>query len=124
MNVETAVIALAALSHATRLSVFRLLVEAGPDGLAAGDISERMELAPSSLSFHLKALSHARLIVSRQQSRFVIYAANFDAMGELITFLTDNCCGGEPCLPVPAANRAGPAGEAADAPMASRLPEG
>ncbi len=94
-----AVTALAALAHESRLAVFRLLVEAGPDGLSAGRIGEALRTPPSSLSFHLKGLSHAGLVRSRQRGRFVIYAANFDAMNDLVAFLTENCCGGESCAP-------------------------
>lgn len=97
MENKTAVTALAALAQDSRLAIFRLLVQAGPAGLAAGRISEALGIAPSSLSFHLKELSHANLIVARQESRFVIYAANFAAMDALLGFLTENCCGGAPC---------------------------
>lgn len=99
MKTKAAVTALSALAHAARLDVFRMLVEAGPEGLPAGVIGERLGMAPSSLSFHLKELSHAGLAHSEQQGRFVIYAANFEAMNALVAFLTDNCCGGEPCAP-------------------------
>jgi arsenate reductase len=99
MEMKPAVTALAALAHESRLSVFRLLVEAGPEGLAAGQISDRLGVPPSSLSFHLKELSYAGLVTSRQQGRFVIYAANFIAMNDLLAFLTENCCGGESCAP-------------------------
>lgn len=92
METNNAVTALAALAHDSRLSVFRLLVEAGPEGLPAGEISSRIGLAASSLSFHLKELSHAGLIRSRQAGRYVIYSANFGAMNALVGFLTENCC--------------------------------
>jgi len=97
MENETAVTALSALAHDSRLSVFRLLVEAGPDGMSAGDIGGRLGLPASSLSFHLKELSHAGLVRSEQRSRFVIYSADFNAMNALVAFLTENCCGGESC---------------------------
>ena len=97
METSYAVTALAALAQASRLAVFRLLVEAGPEGLPAGRIGERLGVPPSSLSFHLKELSHAGLIRSDQQGRYVIYSANFDAMNDLVAFLTENCCGGESC---------------------------
>jgi ArsR family transcriptional regulator len=97
MEANAAVTALAALAHPSRLSVFRLLVEAGPEGLPAGQISDRLGMPPSSLSFHLKELNHAGLVTSRQQGRFVIYTANFAAMNELVGFLTENCCGGNAC---------------------------
>lgn len=101
METKAVVASLSALAHESRLAVFRLLVEAGPDGLAAGQLSERLGLPPSSLSFHLKELSHAGLVASRQQGRFVIYSADFTAMNDLLAFLTANCCGGKPCLPTP-----------------------
>ena len=97
METNNAVTALAALAQVSRLAVFRLLVEAGPEGLPAGGIGERLGVPPSSLSFHLKELSHAGLIRSDQQGRYVIYSANFEAMNDLIAFLTENCCGGESC---------------------------
>jgi ArsR family transcriptional regulator len=97
METSTAVAALAALAHTLRLSVFRLLVEAGPEGLPAGQISDRLGMPPSSLSFHLKELSNSGLVTSRQQGRFVIYSANFAAMNNLVAFLTENCCGGQAC---------------------------
>lgn len=99
MENSIAIVALAALAQETRLALFRLLVQTGPEGLSAGAISSKLAIPPSSLSFHLKELTHARLIFSRQQGRFVIYSANFDAMHELVGYLTENCCGGEPCPP-------------------------
>ena len=100
METKDAVIALAALAQASRLAVFRTLVQAGPAGLPAGKISELMAIPPSSLSFHLKELGHAGLVLSRQDGRFVIYTAQFDAMNALVAYLTENCCGGNPCTPV------------------------
>ncbi len=94
-----AVAALSALAHETRLAVFRLLVEAGPEGLAAGVIAERLDLAPATLSFHLAHLSRTGLAVSRQEGRFVIYSANFESTNALVAFLTENCCGGRSCTP-------------------------
>ncbi|MGB9107725.1 MAG: helix-turn-helix transcriptional regulator [Telluria sp.] len=99
MDNKQAVAALAALAQESRLAAFRLLVQAGPAGLAASKIAEALAVPPSSLSFHLKELTHAKLIVPRQEGRFVIYAAQFDAMNALVGFLTENCCGGVPCLP-------------------------
>lgn len=93
MNTKEAVAALAALAHESRLAVFRLLVQAGPDGLAASKISEQLDVPPSSLSFHLKELAHTGLVTSRQEGRFVYYAANFPAMNALLAYLTENCCG-------------------------------
>lgn len=101
MNTETAVKQLASIAQASRLNLFRLLVQAGPAGLAAGEIANRLEIPNSTLSFHLKALCQAELILSRQESRYVYYAANFTAMTDLISFLTENCCGNpNSCLPV------------------------
>jgi DNA-binding transcriptional ArsR family regulator len=96
--------ALGALAQESRLGVFRLLVCAGPAGMAASKIAEQLGIPPSSLSFHLKELSHAGLIASRQEGRFVIYAANFDVMNGLIGYLTENCCGGNPCSSISACN--------------------
>lgn len=97
MENKTAVTALAALAQESRLAVYRLLVQAGSVGLPAGKISEIAGIPPSSLSFHLKELSYAGLVTSRNESRFVIYSANFSAMNELLGFLTENCCAGVPC---------------------------
>ena len=101
METKDAVIALAALAQASRLAVFRILVQAGPAGLSAGQVSEFTGIPPSSLSFHLKELSHAGLAESRQDGRFVIYTARYERMNALLGFLTDNCCGGNPCTPAP-----------------------
>lgn len=99
MDTKPALAALAALAQESRLATFRLLVQAGPAGLPATRIAEALGTPPSSLSFHLKELSHANLIVPRQEGRFIIYAANFDTMNGLLGFLTENCCGGNPCTP-------------------------
>ena len=95
-NIE-AVRALSALGHETRLSIFRALVQAGPEGLAAGDIARMLDLAPNALSFHLKDLTHAGLTESRQNGRFVIYSVVYPAMTGLLDYLTENCCGGVDC---------------------------
>ena len=100
MNTKNAISALAALAQESRLAVFRLLVQAGPEGLAASKIGEQLGIPPSSLSFHLKELTHADLVTSRPEGRFIIYAANFPTMNSLLAFMTDNCCGGNPCTPV------------------------
>ena len=100
METKTAITSLSALAHESRLAVFRLLVQAGPAGLAASKISENLGIPSSSLSFHLKELSHAGLVNGTQDGRFIHYAANFDAMNGLIAFMTENCCGGNPCAPV------------------------
>ncbi|RAS32047.1 ArsR/SmtB family transcription factor [Paraburkholderia bryophila] len=97
MDSNLVVRALSALAHESRLAIFRMLVVAGPEGLPAGEIAQRLALSPSSLSFHLKDLSHTELVKPRQQGRFVIYTANFDAMVGLIGFLTENCCAGAAC---------------------------
>jgi len=96
MNDDTAVAALGALAQATRLKIFRLLVEAGPDGMAAGAISAALAVPAPTLSFHLMHMKHAGLIASRRDSRSLIYAADFAAMTNLLGYLTDNCCGGNP----------------------------
>jgi ArsR family transcriptional regulator len=99
MQTKNVILALAALAQESRLNVFRLLVRIGPEGLAASKIAEELNLPPSSLSFHLKELAHADLVIPRQDGRFIIYAVNFDTMNEVMAFLTDSCCGGNPCLP-------------------------
>ncbi len=100
METTTAVDALQALAQETRLTAFRLLVEAGPEGIAAGEIARTLGVAPPNLSFHLSALVHAGLVTSRRDGRQVIYAADFDAMDSLVGFLAQNCCRGEGgCLP-------------------------
>lgn len=100
METKAAVAALAALAQDSRLAIFRALVQAGPAGLAAGRVGELTGIAPSSLSFHLKELAHAGMVDSAQAGRFVIYTANFETMNALLGFLTENCCGGNPCSPV------------------------
>ena len=100
METKDVVSALSALAQDSRLSIFRALVQAGPAGLAAGRIGEITDIPPSSLSFHLKELSHAGMVRSQQAGRFVIYTANFSTMNALVGFLTENCCGGNPCTPV------------------------
>ena len=99
METKDILAALSALAQESRLRAFRLLVQTGPQGLAASKIAEHLGIAPSSLSFHLKELSHAGLVLARQDGRFVIYSANFDTMNGLLAFLTDNCCGGATCAP-------------------------
>ena len=99
METKNVLAALAAIAQESRLAVFRLLVQIGPEGIAASKIAEQLDIAPSSLSFHLKELSHANLVVSRQEGRFVIYSANFDTMNGLVSFLTENCCAGQSCSP-------------------------
>jgi ArsR family transcriptional regulator len=96
MNESDCVAALGALAHEHRLRVFRLLVRNGPDGVSAGDIAAHLALAPSSLSFHLGHLERTGLIRSRREQRRIIYAADLDVMGRLLSFLTEDCCGGHP----------------------------
>ena len=84
----------AAISQETRLAIVRLLVKAGPEGLSAGVIGQKLGLAAPTLSFHLKELSHAGLVDSRQEGRFVIYSTDFKTMNGLIAYLTENCCQG------------------------------
>ena len=97
METKNASLYLSALAQESRLAVFRLLVQAGPEGLPAGKISELTGIAPSSLSFHLKELNYAGLVSSESAGRFVIYRANTALMHELVAFLTENCCGGVDC---------------------------
>src|SRR3546814_21067949 len=91
MEMKEAVKALAAIGHESRISAPRVIVQAGPPGLAAGEIAQKAGIAPSSLSFHLKEMVHAGLLMSRQEGRFVIYAAQFETMAALLSYLTDNC---------------------------------
>ena len=102
METQEVIAALAALAQESRLAVFRALVQAGPEGMAATPIAELVGASPSSLSFHLKEMLHAGLVHSRQDGRFVIYSANYATMNGLIGFLTENCCGGNPCGPTSA----------------------
>ena len=97
MESKDTVLKLTALAHENRLAIYRLLVVAGTDGLPAGKIAEQLELPGATASFHLKELHRAGLLLSRQVSRFIYYSANYAAMSELITYLTENCCGGVPC---------------------------
>ena len=94
MENKDAITSLAALAHDTRLSVFRQLVQAGPDGLAAGTMSSTLGIPPQTLSFHLKELSHAGLVSQRREGRSIIYAPDFDHVVQLVSFLGENCCGG------------------------------
>ena len=97
MKASDTVLALSALAHDARLAVFKLLVQAGPTGLAAGVIASCLELAPSALSFHLKELTHAGLLLQRPEGRKIHYSANFSAMNDLLAYLTENCCQGTSC---------------------------
>ncbi|HEV2611736.1 MAG TPA: helix-turn-helix domain-containing protein [Noviherbaspirillum sp.] len=100
MENKQVISALTALAHESRLAVFRLLVQAGPEGLPATKIADQLEIPPSSLSFHLKELTHAGLVDQMKAGRSLIYSANFFTMNSLISFLTENCCGGNVCSPV------------------------
>lgn len=90
-----AIAALGALAQESRLDVFRLLVQAGPDGLPAGQIAERLNLPSATLSFHLNQLKHAGLVTFRRESRSLIYVAEYAAMNDLLAYLTENCCQGD-----------------------------
>jgi DNA-binding transcriptional ArsR family regulator len=102
MKNADAVAALAALAQENRLDVYRLLVQAGPEGLAAGAVSTALKLAPNTLTFHFDRLRDAGLVTVRRNGRSMIYAARFEAMNGLLAFLTENCCQGaaEKCVPV------------------------
>jgi DNA-binding transcriptional ArsR family regulator len=97
METKQALLALSALAQETRLAIYRLLVQAGPEGMAAGAIGEKLDLPPATLSFHLAGLTRAGLAKSRQEGRFVIYSADYAAMNALVGFLTENCCQGAAC---------------------------
>jgi DNA-binding transcriptional ArsR family regulator len=95
MEKMDAIAALAALAHETRLDVFRLLVQAGPAGMPAGRIGDRLGLPSATLSFHLNHLRHAGLVTFRRESRSLIYMAAYSAMNDLLAYLTENCCQGD-----------------------------
>ena len=95
MEKQDAIVALGALAQESRLDVFRLLVQAGPDGMAAGQIGERLGLPSATLSFHLSQLKQAGLVTFRRESRSLIYMAEYDAMNALLGYLTENCCQGD-----------------------------
>ena len=99
METSRIIDALSALAQATRLAVYRLLVESGPGGMAAGAIGEKLDLPPATLSFHLAHLERAGLLRSRQEGRFIFYSADFENMNRLVAYLTENCCGGVSCAP-------------------------
>jgi DNA-binding transcriptional ArsR family regulator len=121
MDEKHAVAALGALAQETRLALFRLLVTCGPEGIAAGMISERLGVPPSSLSFHLQQLVHAGLITQRRLSRQLLYSADYGTMNELMAYLTENCCGrGAVCPPVCNPADAFAKGESDEAPARAR----
>jgi DNA-binding transcriptional ArsR family regulator len=99
METTVALKALGAIAQETRLAIFRLLVQAGPAGRAAGVIGEQLGIPPATLSFHLAQLAGAGLVRPRQDGRFIYYSADFGAMNALVGFLTENCCGGNACGP-------------------------
>jgi ArsR family transcriptional regulator, arsenate/arsenite/antimonite-responsive transcriptional repressor len=99
ISAAAALDAFGGLSNEHRLGIFRLLVQAGPEGLSAGEISEKLDIPSSSLSFHLAHLTRAGLTLQRRESRSLIYSANFATMNGLIAFMTENCCGGASCAP-------------------------
>ena len=98
MDQATIIRALGALAQEHRLAAFRLLVEAGPQGLPAGTIAAKLGMAASTMSFHLAALAQAGLVSQQRQSRQILYAADYGTMNTLIAYLTENCCGGVPCV--------------------------
>jgi DNA-binding transcriptional ArsR family regulator len=102
MESKAAVASLSALGHEGRLAIFRLLVQAGPAGVAAGEIARRLDSLPNTLSANLNVLSHAGLIVSRREGRSIVYSADFAAMSGLMGFLMEDCCAGAPeiCAPL------------------------
>ncbi len=103
MEMIAAIDALGALAQETRLSLFRLLVQAGPAGLPAGTLAERLDVPAPTLSFHLAQLKHAGLLACKREGRSLIYAADFAAMSALVAFLTDNCCQGSAGVCAPSA---------------------
>jgi ArsR family transcriptional regulator, arsenate/arsenite/antimonite-responsive transcriptional repressor len=103
MKTQNAVAALAALAQDNRLDVFRLLVQAGPDGMPAGRVAEELDLAPNTLTFHFDRLRVAGLVTVRREGRSMIYAARFETMNDLLAFLTENCCQGTSASCAPAA---------------------
>ena len=114
MDTDDALAGLSALAHDGRLSIFRLLVKAGPDGLAAGDIAQRLNTQPSTMSAQLLVLSNAGLVHARREGRSIIYAVDFDRMSALLQFLARDCCNGRPeiCAPLAATvNVCRPAGK-------------
>ncbi|WP_117193883.1 ArsR/SmtB family transcription factor [Rhizobium terrae] len=103
MNERQALASFAALSQETRLQIVRMLVVAGPAGLAAGVIAETLDMSPSNVSFHLKELDRSGLISQQRESRSIIYFANYEALGRLVRFLMEDCCAGHPEICAPAA---------------------
>ena len=102
MEERQALIAFGAMSQETRLRIVRLLVKAGPQGMAAGAVAEAVDVSPSNVSFHLKELERAGLVTARRDSRSIVYSAEYDALSGLIRFLMEDCCGGHPEICAPA----------------------
>ena len=102
MQAEQTIRALGALAQEHRLAAFRLLVKAGPEGLAAGALAEALDVPPSSMSFHLAQLNNAGLVTQQRRSRSIIYSADYTAMNVLLAYLTENCCVGSACGPASA----------------------
>ena len=102
MQAASVIRALGALAQEHRLAVFRLLVQAGPEGMPAGALAEALGVPTSSMSFHLAQLANAGLVAQRRQSRSIIYSTDFGAMNALMAYMTENCCGGVPCAPASA----------------------
>ncbi len=98
MEKKAALASLAGLAQESRLDIFRVLVEQGPEGMPAGEIAGRLGMANATLSFHLKELSHAGLVTGRQAGRFIYYSANFSTVNALVDYLTENCCKGASCV--------------------------
>ncbi len=97
MKTNEVIKALAALAQETRIGIYRLLVQQGPEGLPASVIAEKLDLPNATFSFHVKELSQAGLVTARQSGRFIYYSANYPVMNDLVGYLTENCCGGEEC---------------------------
>jgi len=110
MEQRQAIASFGALSQETRLQIVRMLVVAGPDGMSAGSIAERLEVSPSNVSFHLKELDRAGLVGQQREARSIIYTANYDALSGLVRFLMEDCCSGHPeiCVPVATATCCAP----------------
>ncbi|WP_429932244.1 ArsR/SmtB family transcription factor [Agrobacterium vitis] len=121
MDQKQALSAFAALSQETRLLIVRMLVVAGPDGMAAGALAEKIDVSPSNISFHLKELEHSGLIGAQRQSRSIIYTANYAALGGLVRFLMEDCCSGHPEICVPVAELAVCCAPGSESPIATSL---
>lgn len=114
MQPDHVIRALAALAQEHRLAAYRLLVQAGEQGIAAGVLADKLDVSPSSMSFHLAQLANAGLVTQRRESRSIIYSADYSAMNGLMGYLTENCCGGVPCSADAVCDPESPAAEATD----------